>query len=286
MKISVVVPTCLRPPQLARCLESIKESDEIVVSDDGDSPALPEFLANDKVRWVKGPARGPAANRNSGARVATGEWLAFMDDDCVADSGWLAAIRTAADRADVVEGKTVCPDRSGHWLEHSVENLSGGELWSCNLAIRRSSFEQLGGFDERFLIAGGEDLEFRSRIRKAGLRLLFEPRMLVYHPIRRLNFGQWFRGIFRQHWHLLYRLIVTDGKSGAIAEVLDFFRVTKRAFLGFSSADRPSSLVRVIATWILLPVWTVYLLFWEWRFKKRHFSRHRRLQSGNISSAT
>ena len=43
------------------------------------------------VRWNEGPRRGPAANRNFGARVADGEWLIFLDDDCNPRPGFLAA---------------------------------------------------------------------------------------------------------------------------------------------------------------------------------------------------
>ena len=269
MRISVVVPTCRRRRELARCLQAIPDADEIVVtSDDGLGP--PSGFDSDRIRWVKGPMRGPAANRNHGARVAIGDWIAFIDDDCVADDGWLTALRSATDGADVVEGKTVCPDQTGHWLEDVVENLTGGKFWSCNLAIRKLVFEQLGGFDERFPIAGGEDLEFRSRIRKAGLQCRFEPRMLVYHFVRRLSPSRWFRKIFRQHWHLLYRLIASDGKAGAFGEVIDLLRVTKRTLLGWSNEDLRRSLPRIVVTWLLLPVWTLYLLFWEWKFRRRY----------------
>jgi GT2 family glycosyltransferase len=270
MKISVVVPTCGRPRELARCVQAVQDADEIVVTSDDDLPPPSSVFGSCRIHWVKGPVRGPAANRNYGARVAAGDWIAFVDDDCVADEGWLAALRSAMDGADVVEGKTVCPDQTGHWLEDVVENVSGGEFWSCNLAVRRLAFEQLGGFDERFPIAGGEDLEFRSRIRKAGLRCRFEPRMVVYHFVRRLTLNQWFRRIFRQHWHLLYRLIVSDGKAGALAEVIDLIRVTKRTLLGWSARNLRRSLPRIVVTWLLLPVWTLYLLLWEWKFRKHY----------------
>jgi GT2 family glycosyltransferase len=271
MKISVVVPTCGRPRELARCLQAIQGADEIVITSDDGSAAPSNSFGSDRICWVRGPGRGPAANRNSGARVAAGDWLAFIDDDCIAAPGWLAALRSATDHTDVVEGKTVCPDRAGNWREEVVENLSGGQFWSCNLAIRRSAFDQLGGFDERFLIAGGEDLEFRWRMKKAGLRCRFEPSMLVYHPARLLSFSQWFRKIFRQHWHLLYRLIISEGKSGTLAELIDLCRVTRQTLLRRSPQDLWGSLPRIGMTWLLLPVWSLYLLIWEWKFRKRYF---------------
>jgi hypothetical protein len=75
MKISVVVPTCGRPRQLTQCLQAIQGADEIVVtSDDASVPPSTSF-GSYRIRLVKGPGHGPAANRNSGARAATGDWL-------------------------------------------------------------------------------------------------------------------------------------------------------------------------------------------------------------------
>src|SRR5438105_970424 len=158
--ISVIVPTCDRTESLARCLEQLVGAYEIIVSDDGRSSDTRQLIASHfpKVRWLQGPRRGPAANRNHGSRFATGDWLAFVDDDCIPDRRWLDEIAKLILTADVVEGKTVCPVKTNHPLEEVVENVTGNLLWSCNLAIRRDLFEKLGGFDEDFLEAGGEDL--------------------------------------------------------------------------------------------------------------------------------
>src|SRR5439155_4504610 len=117
----------------------------------------------------------PAANRNHGAKHARGEWLAFVDDDCLPDKGWLEAIAEAALKptSEVIEGKTVIPDKVDNPFRQGVENLSGGNFWSCNLAIRRAAFWQIGAFDEDFLEAGGEDMELAFRIRRNDLRTLF-----------------------------------------------------------------------------------------------------------------
>ena len=84
------------------------------------------------------------------ARLATGEWVAFIDDDCVADAGWLRALLALASRADldVIEGRTEMPVEVEHPFTHGVENRAGGVFWSCNLAVRRERFLALGGFDE------------------------------------------------------------------------------------------------------------------------------------------
>ncbi|MFM6530798.1 MAG: glycosyltransferase family 2 protein, partial [Dolichospermum sp.] len=61
--------------------------------DDGYQSTAQEMIEQNYpwVKWVAGPGKGPAANRNNGAKYATGEWLAFTDDDCLPDPQWLAS---------------------------------------------------------------------------------------------------------------------------------------------------------------------------------------------------
>jgi GT2 family glycosyltransferase len=74
--------------------------------------------------------------------------------------------------------------------------MSPGLLWSCNLAVRRDLFEQLGGFDEDFLEAGGEDLEFAWRIRQMKVTVRHVPEAVVFHPARPLPFSRWIKRPF------------------------------------------------------------------------------------------
>src|SRR5262249_13064218 len=69
---------------------------EVIVTDDG-APTSEQLVAERYawVSWGPGPRRGPAANRNAGARRSGQEWIAFTDDDCVPDPGWLAAFAAA-----------------------------------------------------------------------------------------------------------------------------------------------------------------------------------------------
>src|SRR5438552_17841427 len=102
MLISVIIPTCHRNDLLVRCLDGLApgkqdllpEHYEVIVSDDGSRSTAEKLIAGTYpwARWVTGPRRGPAANRNHGAKHARGEWLAFVDDDCLPDKGWLEAI--------------------------------------------------------------------------------------------------------------------------------------------------------------------------------------------------
>jgi Predicted glycosyltransferases len=254
-------------------LEQLVEADEILVSDDSRTSGSRQLLAGRfaKVRWLQGPLRGPAANRNHASRHATGDWLAFVDDDCIPDRNWLNEIAKLAADADVIEGRTVCPAKTNHLLEEVVENETGNLFWTCNLAIRRDRFEELGGFDEDFLEPGGEDLEFAWRIKQRRLTVRFASDMIVYHPARKLPLLKWVYRVFQVRWHLLYRLKVTDLRCATLNEILDLLRVTKRTIVAPGRDHR--NFVRLILQWLLLPIWVPYLTYWEIRFRER-LQRH------------
>lgn len=161
---------------------------EVIVSDDGRQSNAQEMILQHFpwVRWVQGPGLGPAANRNAGAAVARGTWLVFTDDDCLPQSEWLYAFYRAIKAQptfSVFEGKTI-PDRPRQTLaEHSPVGSQGGNLWSCNFAIRRTIFEQLGGFDPQFRVCM-EDNDFAQAVRDAGFPFPFIESALVVHPWR------------------------------------------------------------------------------------------------------
>jgi len=207
--ISAVIPTCRRPELLSRCLDRLApglqmlsaEEYEVIVTDDG-LPTV-EQLVSEKypwAKWVAGPRRGPASNRNNGVRHARGEWITFTDDDCVPDIGWLAGFAGAIhDGCQVYEGKTTCVAGIHSPLEHAPGNLSGGYLWSCNMMVRADLFRKLGGFDENFPSAHMEDVDFRDRLVTAGYLFEFVPTATVDHPPRRMPSG-WRLGRSHEAW--------------------------------------------------------------------------------------
>jgi GT2 family glycosyltransferase len=274
MKLSVIIPTCDRVASLKECLRRIEGADEIVVADDSRTQDTRDLIQREykNIIWVQGTRKGPAANRNRGACSSTADWFVFIDDDCLPHENWLSEIRYAAPRCDVVEGKTICPDKTNHPLEDVVENLTGDLLWSCNLAVSRSLFEDLGGFDEDFLIAGGEDLEFARRLRTSKARIHFASGAIVYHPVRRLSFVGLVNKVFQMHWHILYRLKIDSSRSATFHEVVDFLRTTAREILSPALKRNNQGIARLALEWVFLPVWIFYLFVWERRFRKRHFS--------------
>lgn len=192
---SVVIPTCQRPGELRACLTRLTpgvqtlspDAYEVIVTDDGETAAEPVLGAEFPwVRWTRGPRRGPAANRNHGASLARGAWLAFVDDDCLPATGWLAAYAGAiAGPARVLEGPTLAIGRRSSVDAEAPVNATGGFLWSCNFAIERVLFTQLGGFDETFAAATMEDVELATRLAKRSCDHAFVPAAVVHHPWRR-----------------------------------------------------------------------------------------------------
>jgi GT2 family glycosyltransferase len=273
MKLSVIVPTCDRVDHLAECLRRIEGADEIVVADDSQTTETHELVQrySKDIILVQGPRKGPAANRNKGTHSCSGDWFVFIDDDCLPAENWLSEIRNATARCDVVEGKTICPDKTNHPFEDVVENLTGDLLWSCNLAVSRSLFERLGGFDEDFLIAGGEDLEFARRLRMSNARIHFASGAIVYHPVRRLSFVGLVNKVFQMHWHILYRLKIDSSRSATFHEILDLLRTTVRVILSPPLERNIQGIARLALEWVFLPTWIVYLFVWEWRFRMKRF---------------
>ncbi len=205
--VSIIVPTCSRPRELRTCLEIVRQQrrelardlqTELIVTDDSRDDETERLCRSlPDIRYTRGPRRGPAANRNHGARAATGTWLVFLDDDALPRDGWLAALGRAMAQTScrVLEGKVVSERVLGD-EEHAPVNLTGGLLWSCNLAVRRELFASLGGFDEGLRGAHLEDVDLRLRLEAARLPWEFVPEAVVYHPPRKLK--AW----YQIPWHM------------------------------------------------------------------------------------
>lgn len=194
---SVIVPTYQRNDLLAKCLDCLApdiqtlpfEQYEVIVTDDGFQTTAQQMIREfyPWAKWVAGSRKGPAANRNNGAKYACGEWLVFTDDDCLPDSHWLEAYAQAMITQQsylVFEGRTYVDRPRQSLAETSPINETGGYLWSCNFAVQKQLFELLTGFDERFPYAAMEDVDFRLRLLKSGYKFSFVPAASVCHPWR------------------------------------------------------------------------------------------------------
>jgi len=195
--VAVVVPTHARPLRLRFLLNALEEQDlepdrfEVVVAHatKGTDPEVARVLREHPLgpRVVE-HAGGPAALRNAGWRATTAPLVAFTDDDCRPPSTWLRAYVEAAGDA-ILQGPTrPDPDELGVFQrapqarsqEIDPPTLMGQ---TCNIAYPRAALERLGGFDERFPQAVGEDSDLLLRARAAGIPHVAVPGALTYHAV-------------------------------------------------------------------------------------------------------
>ena len=197
---SVVIPCYERPDDLRQCLNSLSSENqtkspsyEIIVTDDSRTDRCRILVEEEfpDVSWGKGKQNGPAGNRNAGVERTQGEWIVFLDDDCIAQPGYLAAYAAAIeDDPDlgVLEGR-IFPDRPRRtWAEGCPANENGGLFWTSNLCVKKKVFEKLGGLDEQFEVAY-EDVDFSYRMGKGGIRSYFVFEAAVCHPWRSVRQG-------------------------------------------------------------------------------------------------
>jgi GT2 family glycosyltransferase len=211
--VSVIVVNWNGRDLLDECLNSIIAQTfrprEIVVVDNGSSDDSVGYLEREwsqRVRLVRHPANlGFAGGVNSGIRASSGEWIALLNTDAVADPGWLAAMLEAV-RGDAGVGMCACKilladpaghiDKAGHLLYW--DGLNGGRGFGepdcgqfdrieeslfpdgCAAMYRKELFDQVGLFDEQFF-AYGDDAELGLRGRLHGWRCVYTPFAVVQH---------------------------------------------------------------------------------------------------------
>ena len=197
---SVIVPCYERPEDLRKCLQSLSLENqkdapkyEIIVTDDSRSDRCRKVVELEfpNASWKAGKMKGPAGNRNAGAARAMGEWIIFIDDDCIAQTSYISSYYKAINQnpsIGVLEGR-IFPDRERQtWAEACPANETGGLFWTSNLCVKKNIFDELGGLDEQFEVAY-EDVDFARRLRDGDIPSLFVYEAAVCHPWRSVREG-------------------------------------------------------------------------------------------------
>lgn len=202
LRVSVVIPTCERPRLLERALRSVAAQErppaEVIVVNDGDpqhsaaAHAAGRALALAALTVTPNRrGKGASGARNSGAALASGDVLAFLDDD---DEWAPSYLREVTRRWDAARLDVVCTDlvlrfddgteRPGKGApdelvaSHFLTRNPG--LIGSNLAIRRTLYAAVGGFDESLRAATDMDFGLRLSLR-GGVRFAPVHLPLVVH---------------------------------------------------------------------------------------------------------
>jgi GT2 family glycosyltransferase len=214
---------------------------------------------------------GPGGARNRGWHQAQGEVIAFVDDDCVPDPGWLKALTGAMDEADITIGRTRPPEDQMHRIGPFSSYLDidhNGSFSTCNIAYRRQVLEEMNGFDEvRFVWPNGEDTDLGLRSVKAGYRDAFVFEALVWHDVGASEFWAHFSRIRRLDG--LVALVAVHPEARDIMKASWFLRsVDKAVLIAWAAALalllRPRTCgARACAA--------VAAILYVWQFRKCHY---------------
>lgn len=223
MLVSIIIPAyngaATLPECLAACLAQDYPTTEVIVVDDGstdETAAIAAAFAG--VTLVTQENGGPSVARNHGARAAKGEILVYTDADCVPRKDWVSALLAPFDEGVVAVGGTYDIANSESRLARVVQaeisvrhaQFDGDVdfLGSFNVAYRADSFHQVGGFEESYRQASGEDNDLAYKLQDAGGRLRFTQDAIVahYHPERlgaylrtQSKHGYWRVKLYRDH---------------------------------------------------------------------------------------
>ena len=175
---------------------------EIIVVDDCSTDGTEDLVKKyETVRYVRQVSQGgPAAARNRGAGLATGQWLVFTDADTCYLPDTMVNIRSAVAECDgdafvgTYAGRPAnagfMPRYKALWEQVTIDErllARGGNYVAYNTwaprpgLVKKSVFEAVDGFNERFRGADLEDMEFGYRVVAAGYRIFFAPKISILH---------------------------------------------------------------------------------------------------------
>src|SRR3989475_805642 len=199
-RISVVVCTYNGARTIRDCLDGLEQlaypDYEVIVVDDGSTDSTAAIACQYNYRLIRTENRGLANARNTGLKVATGEIVAYIDDDAYPDPHWLTylAARFLSTSHAAVGGPNLAPPGDGPIAE-CIARAPGGPVHvllihcdaehipGCNMAFRKACLEAGGGVDPQFRTAG-DDVDVCWRLQERGWTLGFSPAAMVWHHRR------------------------------------------------------------------------------------------------------
>jgi GT2 family glycosyltransferase len=206
-RISVVVCTHNGARHIQKCLAALEHLDhpnyEVIVVDDGSTDNTAALARRSTIKLIQTENRGLSAARNTGLQAASGEVVAYLDDDAYPDRDWLKHVTLALLNSDYagVGGPNIPPDGTSRVAE-CVAHAPGGpahvllsdteaeHIPGCNMAFWRKALLEVGGFDPQFRTAG-DDVDLCWRLQAQGWTLGFSPSAVIFHHRRESLRAYW-----------------------------------------------------------------------------------------------
>jgi glycosyltransferase involved in cell wall biosynthesis len=217
--ISVIIPAFNAMSTLPACLEALNKQstppDEIIVVDDGSDDNTSQVALAHGAKLLTQPHKGPAAARNLGISQASGAIILFTDADCEPVVNWVAEMLLPFSDPQVVgvrgSFQTHQKEKVARLIQLEFEERYDLQekrptidlIDSSAAAFRVSALQELGGFDPSFPKANNEDVELSYRFEKAGCRLLFNRKAVVFHQHPHTWKAYMLRKIKRGYWRMM-----------------------------------------------------------------------------------
>lgn len=218
MDYSIIIPTFGRPDEVNTFFSSLTEQQytnfEIIIVDgsltDILHPVIDKFRDKLNLNYIHKPGLGISDSRNLGAEEAKGEYVVFIDSDCIIPPDYLEKVDSflQANKLDGYGGPDAAHDSFSPVLKainYAMTSFltSGGirgkkkhmgkyQLRGFNMGIRKEIFKKIGGYSGLHV---SEDIDLSIRLHKAGFETGLIPDAYVYHK-RKSNFYKFYKQLF------------------------------------------------------------------------------------------
>ena len=206
MKTSVIIATHARPDSLPRLVASlapqlVKDRRELIIAENGTPAPMRLALEAAPLKHLHEPRPGKCRIQNRAIKEASGEILVFLDDDLFVAPGYLDAVEQFFDARRefaAMKGRILPAEdpekKVGPMavyldlpiVDHGEEVVEVRGVLGANMAFRADALRHVGPFDERLGPGAGgheEETEMSQRLRRAGFRIGYAPKALVYHEV-------------------------------------------------------------------------------------------------------
>ncbi len=243
IKVSIVIVTYNRCSDLKECLTSIfnlkDELHEVIVVDSNSADGTKKLKDYFPIKYVSISERSMVHARNVGISVASGDVVAFLDDDVVVHRDWLKCITEPYSDNNVggVGGRVIPYGKSDKFyikmgknevgkvfnsgfvvgnFDFPLENIVEVDSFiGCNMSFRRGILLRMGGFDENYKGTSYRDeTDTCMHLKRFGYKLMYHPKALVWHKFKGKQVGsEWLYWYVRNQTYFYFKNIFVQSKT-------------------------------------------------------------------------